>query len=451
MRCETVTLRAVTDTAPGRNTTDRYYQPELETMARADIEAIQEAKLLDLLPYAYERSDLIRSTWHDAGVHPRDIKSLDDYRERAPFISKDAIRVFRDERGDPYGGLLCFDESELTAITSTSGTTGDPTLVPEKWEPREGTTPALVREFWEMGCRPGDYFTFLLFTFRGAAWAMAQTIGAVPVFMDHAPAELPRFVRLSLELRPTGLYNISNVLIFELARICDSLGVDPRDVFSSYRGVIHGGEPLGPRSRRLLDEWGVEAFEHTAVGDAGAATECREHDGCHFWEDGVLVEHLDPDGRAPVADGERGELVVTALDNRVMPLVRFRSDDLIDLTREQCGCGRTHGRLRTAGRKGDEVVVAGRSVLPRDVWDAVEQFDETAMGLFQIIRPAAQVDTLKLRVGHDGSTNKPGELSDRVAEAVSAATGVVPEIELVPNDDLLRLGPPHKIPRVAKR
>ena len=220
---------------------------------------------------------------------------------------------------------------------------------------------------------------------------------------------------------------------------------------SSYHGIVHGGEPLGTRSRKLLDDWGVAGFEHTAVGDASAATECREHDGCHFWEDGVLVEHLEPDGTATVADGERGELVVTALDNRTMPLVRFRSDDLVEMTRERCGCGRTHGRIKTAGRKGDEVIIDGQSVLPLDVWEAVEGFDETAMGLFQIIRTDAQMDELRLRVGHDGTTTRPSELCDRLAEAVGAATGVVPKIELVPNDDLLRLGPPHKIPRVAKR
>jgi phenylacetate-CoA ligase len=445
-------VRAVT----GGNTGiagDRYLQPEIETMARADIEAIQESKLLDLLPYAYERSALIRSTWDEAGVHPRDIKSLGDYKEKAPFISKDAIRVFRDERGDPYGGLLCFDESELTAITSTSGTTGDPTLVPEVWggERREDATPALVREFYEIGTRPGDYFTCILFTFRGAFYAMVQSLGAIPVFLDHTPAELPRFVELSLELRPTCLYNFSNVLISELARVCKDMSVDPRDVMSSYHGIVHGGEPLGTRSRELLNEWEVEAFEHTAVGDAGAATECREHDGCHFWEDSVIVEHLDPDGTDPVPDGERGELVVTALDNRVMPLVRFRSDDLVELTRERCGCGRTHGRLKTAGRKGDEVIVDGRSVLPADVWAAVERFDETAMGLFQIIRPSANVDRLRLRVGHDGTASDAGELADRLAGSVQEATGVVPEIELVANDELLRLGPPHKIPRVAKK
>jgi phenylacetate-CoA ligase len=430
---------------------DRYYQPELETMDRAGIESIQEAKLLDLVPYAYERSALIRETWDAAGVHPRDIGSLDDFRERAPFLSKQAIRDFRDRHGDPYGGLLCIPESQLTAIMSTSGTTGDPTLVPEQWGGgREDRAPALVREFYEMGTRPGDYFTFMLFTFRGPSFAVVQSLGAIPVLFDHTPLELPRFVKLSLELRPVGLYNISNVLIAELDKIAKRDSVDMKDVFSSYRGVVHGGEQLGMRSERLLAEWDVETFEHTAVGDASAATECREHDGCHFWEDGVLVEHLDPDGTDPVADRSRGELVVTGLDDRVAPLVRYRSDDLVEVTRAVCGCGRTHGRLWPLGRKGDEVVIDGRSVLPRDVWAAVESIDETAAGLFQIVRGDREVDCLRLRVGHDGSTADPTGLSTRLAAAVAGAVGVEPEIELVPDADLLALGPPHKIPRVAK-
>jgi phenylacetate-CoA ligase len=434
-----------------RGAGDRYYQPELETMDRAGIEAIQEEKLLDLVPYAYERSSLIRETWDEAGVHPRDIGSLDDFRAKAPFLSKQAIRDFRDRHRDPYGGLLCIPETELTAIMSTSGTTGDPTLVPEQWGGgRADRAPALVREFYEFGTRPGDYFVFMLFTFRGPSFAVVQSLGAIPVLIDHSPIEIPRFVELSLELRPVGMYNISGVLITELDRLATRDGVDMRDVFASYQGVVHGGEQLGVRAARCLEEWGVEPYEHTAVGDAGAATECREHDGCHIWEDGVLAEHLDPEGDEPVADGARGELVVTGLDDRVAPLVRYRSDDLVQITRVRCGCGRTHGRLWPVGRKGDEVVVAGRSVLPRDVWAAVESLDETSAGLFQIVRTERDTDRLRLRVGHDGTTTDPAGLSERLATAVSAAVGVEPDIELVADADLLALGPPHKIPRVAK-
>jgi phenylacetate-CoA ligase len=428
---------------------DRYLHPEIETLPRAQIESLQEEKILQLVPYAYERSALTRETWDEAGVHPRDIRSLDDFLERAPFVSKDAIRAFRDRRGDPYGGLLCIPENELTAVNSTSGTTGDPTLVPERWEKAERES-TISRDFWEMGVRPGDYFTGMLFTFRGPFYASIQAIGAIPILIDHSPLELPRFARLSLELRPTGMYTLSNVLVSALAQSASTLDVDIKDVFSSYRGCVFGGEPLGSRVAAQIEQWGIEMFEHTAVGDAGAATECREHDGCHYWEDAILVEHLDPNGRDSAADGERGELVVTGLDNRVAPLVRYRTDDLVRVTREPCACGRTHGRQWPLGRKGDEVVVAGRSVLPRDVWAAVEAVDETCMGLFQMIRPQREVDRLRLRVGHDGTCANEPELRDRVAAAVGDAMGIEVDVDLVRNEELLRLGPPHKIPRVAR-
>jgi len=186
------------------------------------------------------------------------------------------------------------------------------------------------------------------------------------------------------------------------------------------------------------------------VGDAGSATECGAHDGYHWWEDSILVEHLDPDGAAPVAGDARGEMVVTSLNDRVAPLVRFRSDDLVHVDRGRCACGRTHGRIWPVARKGDEVVVGGRSVIPMDVWAAVESVPATSSGFFQVVRPAREVDRLRLRVGYReplaGSTEA---VRDALAAAVSAAVGLVPEIDLVPESELLKLGPPQKIPRVS--
>src|ERR1043166_10181583 len=103
-----------------------YFNAEIETMARADLEALQLERLLEVIPIAYERAPLIREAWDKALVHPRDIRTLDDFRERVPFIDKDAVRRFRDERGDPYGGLLCVDPADLTGVGSTRGTTGHP-------------------------------------------------------------------------------------------------------------------------------------------------------------------------------------------------------------------------------------------------------------------------------------------------------------------------------------
>jgi len=432
----------------------RYFSPEIETMPREEIARVRDERLLgDLLPWAYQRSALIRDAWDAAGVTPDDVQSMDEFRERVPFIDKDAIRAFRDRHHDPYGGLLCLDPKMtevFSAIFSTSGTTGDPTPAPYA-----GRGPSmLVREFWELGCRPGDYFTECLFTFRGPGiHDTIRGIGATPIFVDHQPADVPQLVRFSRELRPTAWYNLSGPLVMALEQFAARDGVDLADAFSSYRGVVFAGEPIGPRTRQLVEEgWGLELFMQTGVGDVGAATECREHDGCHFWEDTCYLEHVDPDGAEPVGDGERGELVATTLIDKIAPLIRYRSDDLVRITREPCACGRTHGRVWPLGRKSDEVVVEGRSVLPGDLWAAIESVPETSAGLFQVIRTGREVARLRLRVGCAGEgAPASGDLRTRVTDAVHAAVGVEPEVELVPNEVLLRQGPPHKIPRVAKQ
>ncbi len=432
----------------------RHFSPEIEQMSRADIDRQREEKLLgDLVPWSYQRSGLIRETWDAAGITPADISSMDDYHEKVPFIDKDAIRSYRDRHGDPYGGLLCLDPADPTmkgifsAIFSTSGTTGDPTPAPFA-----GRGPSmLVREFWELGCRPGDHFLHCLFTFRGPSiHDTIRGIGATPVFVDHQPGDIEQVLRFSRALRPTGWYTLSGPLIMMIEEAAARTGIDLQDAFSSYRGVVFAGEPLGPRARARVEEWGLELYIQTSLGDVGAATECSEHDGCHMWEDTAYIECLDPDGTTATPDGERGELVSSTLIDKVAPLLRYRSDDLVQISRETCGCGRTHGRVWTLGRKGDEIIVDGVSVLPGDVWGAVESIDETS-GLFQLIRPSREVDRLRLRVGYgkEGPGGLPA-LRARLEDAVEESVGVRPEIDLVERDVLLRQGPPHKIPRVTK-
>src|SRR6516162_2479139 len=99
---------------------DRYFEPEIETMPRESLAALQEERILELVPYVYERSALVRKMWDEAGVKPGDVSSLTDFTERVPFITKDDIRQFRDEAHDPFGGLLCTGYAEATTVFSTS-------------------------------------------------------------------------------------------------------------------------------------------------------------------------------------------------------------------------------------------------------------------------------------------------------------------------------------------
>lgn len=448
----------------------RYFDATRETMPRGELAALQWELLAETAAFAYERAPLVRRLWDEAGVRPRDLRDIDDFVVRAPCCDKDTLRRWRAEHGDPFGGLLGADPAELTAVTSTSGTTGEPTLVPELWGRGSVGPPAIMyRDFWEMGVRPGDYVSLFLFTFRGPVFAFVQQLGAVPVLFDHDPSEIERLLRTSAELRPTVLYNFGGPMLRATAEVAAATGLEPAEMLGSYRAVVAAGEPLGRRARDLAAAWGLPIFEHSSVGDVTGCFECREHAGMHVWEDTVLVEGLDPDGAwtshptgatLPVDPGDttgapragRVELVATSLTNRVAPLIRFRSGDLVDIDRTRCACGRTHARIRTLGRRSDEVIVAGRSVLPVDVWEAVEAVPACRLGLFQIVRPARQLEALRLRVGYrDTPPARLEALRDEVAGAVAAAVGLEPVVELVPDLELLRLGPPHKIPRVTPR
>ncbi|WP_256352568.1 hypothetical protein [Pseudomonas sp. PDM31] len=174
----------------------------------------------------------------------------------------------------------------------------------------------------------------------------------------------------------------------------------------------------------------------------------------HTWEDLAMIEQLDPSGGGSVADGERGELVVTALLDDVAPLIRYRTDDLVRFTRKPCTYGRTHGRLKPIGRKGDEMLIQVSSILPIDIFPLMEQFPEAHTGLFQLVRSQREMDVLTLCVGYDESALTDGvqALGARIADTLLSTLQVqVPVIvELISNESLLENGPPHKIPRVVK-
>ncbi|WP_370651469.1 phenylacetate--CoA ligase family protein [Frankia sp. Cj3] len=429
---------------------DRYYQPAAETMPRADLEALQERRVVELVEYAYERSPFYRERWDAAGVHPRQVRTLADFRERIPFIDKQDVQEFRQRAGDPFAGLLCVDRKDLTSITSTSGTTSEPEFFPELWESVPPLVAGTARDLWELGLRPGDRVVIPPGTFRGFWDTLFQLLGLVPLYIDTWMGQWGNVLDAIEQYRPAYV-QLLYPMVVELERLADTR--DVRAALAPLKAASFAGMPLGRAlTAKVRDEWGVNLYLYTSAGDTGTAWECSEHDGYHLWEDMVLAEHLDPSGGAEVADGAVGELVATDLDNTAAPFIRFRSGDLVRLTRAACGCGRTHARQWPVGRKGDETVVGDVLVGVQDVWDVLETLPETVDGIFQIIRPARVVDSLRLRVGY--APELTGDLADlraRVTDAVGAKVGVVPEVDLVPAADILSTSSSvAKFPRLVK-
>lgn len=423
----------------------------IETAPRDELDRQQEAALVAMAAYAYSRAPLIRETWDAAGLTPADIRARADFTGKVPFITKDSIREFRDRNNDPAGGMGHYGPGEILNVGTTSGTTGDPTPIPGgRYSPAEK---AYARDLWHFGLRPGDHHMHVLFTFRGGhRRRLMQELGIIDINFSMDRREVPRLCEASRRYRPVTANNIPKPMLDVLERHFERTGEDPTDVFKSYKASLIGGEPLSARMAKLTKSWGLELYETTSLGDVCSATECEHRTGMHAYEDMAFIECIDPLGDEPLADGEVGELVVTTLVDRFSPLIRYRTGDLVTLDHSPCACGRAHVRFRVLGRTTDQILVDGRSILPREIMGVIELHEETRTGLFQIIRSAREMDALRLRVGYDaGRLGTSVEiLHARIHDSVHAAVGVPTAIELVAEADLLKLGPPHKIPRVTR-
>jgi phenylacetate-CoA ligase len=292
---------------------DDLFEPEIATMPRDELESLQEQRVLELVPYAYENSALYRSVSDAAGVKPADIKTVEDFRERIPFICKDTIRDYRKRTGDPYGGLLCGDPADLTAIQSSSGTTGDPTFFCERYDEWMPLHMGWLRALWEHGLQPSDHAIPGAASFRGASFHEHRALGAIPIAIGSWLGDWD-IVLDTITQYAVRHVHVIGPLIAELERI--SHHRDMREALAPLKFLSVAGEPMGARLQNTIrNDWDTNLVLWTSAGDTGTAWECSEHDGYHLFEDTVLVEDLALDANEPVADGDVGELVTTDLDN----------------------------------------------------------------------------------------------------------------------------------------
>jgi len=416
-------------------------------MPRADIDAYHDEKLAELAHLAYGRAPLLTKLWDEAGIRPADIRDRADFSLRAPFLTKDMIRGYRAATGAPFGGLECGDDrTALSGVFTSSGTTGDATFFAEQWP--DGWSPhwlGATRALYGAGIRAGDYILVGSSGMRGPQAHLAQLLGAIPIFIGLTD---PQLLEVIEQYRPAFM-NLVGFTALELLELSKS--VDIKETFSCFKVIGFAGEPLGAAMREKFASWNIELLTWSTAGDVALCFECPEHDGMHMWEDTGFFEVLGVEDGEPVADGEVGELISTSLCNPVAPLVRYRTEDLVRVTREACRCGRTHTRQWPVGRLGDLMIVRGVSVTPAEVWRVLESVPETAAGVFQMVKTGTRVDSLTIRVGYDAQQAPDlRDLRDRVGAALWAALSVEADLELWTTDELLATSTTGKIQRVVK-
>ena len=352
-----------------------YFNPELETMTRTQIEALQLERLRSTVRHCMN-SEFYRKRFEEAGLKPEDIRTLDDLR-KIPFTTKQDLR-------DTYPfGMASVPLEQCTRLHSSSGTTGNPTVILHTDKDIDEWANQVARNLWMVGLRPNDVFQnssgYGMFTGGLGFQNGAEKLGMLTV--PAAAGNSLRQIKFIKDFGTTAIHAVPSYL-GRLKEVMDQEGVDPRRD-TKLRVFAIGAEPHSEEQRKRIEEmFGVKAYNSFGMSEMcgpGVGFECKEQNGLHFWEDYYIVEIVDPETLEPVPDGEIGELVLTSLCREAMPLLRYRTRDLTRVLGRSCPCGRNHIRLdRMRGRSDDMMVLRGVNIFPIQIEKILMQFKELA-------------------------------------------------------------------------
>jgi phenylacetate-CoA ligase len=366
------------------------WNPECETMAPGARALLQLARLQATVRWSVERVPFQRERLGDARLD-----TLDDLR-RLPFVRKGDLREHY-----PFG-LFAVPVAEVARVHGSSGTKGKPTLVGYTAEDLDVWREVMARAMTAAGARRGDMlhvaFGYGLFTgglgFHDGAERIGMTV--VPVSSGNTA----RHQLLLRDLRPAGICGTPS-FVLHLAEGLAADGVGPGALGLRYG--MFGAEAWTEGVRAALERaLGCRAFDVYGLSEIigpGVAGECEAQEGLHIQDDHFLPEIIDPASGEPLTAGREGELVLTTLTKRAMPLVRYRTGDVTALVEEPCRCGRTSVRMaRVKGRSDDMLVIKGVNLYPSEVEHTLLQVAELAPHYQLVVDRSATLATLEVHV-----------------------------------------------------
>ena len=372
-----------------------YFNPELETMPREALEKLQMERLKKTINLCMN-VDFYKRRFKELGITPDDIRTLDDVR-RLPFTTKEDLR-----ENYPFG-LAAVPLTKCTRLHSSSGTTGNPTVVLHTQKDLEEWANAVARCLWMVGSRPDDVFQnsagYGMFTAGLGFQYGAERVGMLTV--PAAAGNTTRQIKFIKDFGTSVLHAIPSYAsrIYEVMR---EEGVDPRRD-TNLRILCIGAEPHSEEQRQRIEQnLGVKAYNSYGISEMmgpGVAFECQEQNGLHIWEDYFIVEIIDPVTLEPVADGQLGELVLTTINREGMPLLRYRTRDLTRFLPGECPCGRHHRRIaRLQGRSDDMIILKGVNIFPIQIEKILMKFPELSTDFLITLETKENGDTMTIDV-----------------------------------------------------
>ncbi|MDD3210457.1 phenylacetate--CoA ligase family protein [Bacteroides graminisolvens] len=413
-----------------------YWEKSIETLPRQELEKLQLERIKSTLTVA-SNAPYYKDQFQKHNISPDAIRCLDDFR-KLPFTTKADMRA-----NYPFG-LLAGNLEDAVRIHSSSGTTGNPTVIIHSQHDLDSWANLVARCLYMVGLRKKDVFQnssgYGMFTGGLGFQYGAERLGALTV--PAAAGNSKRQIKFITDFKTTALHAIPSYAI-RLAEVFQEEGINPTE--SSLKTLIIGAEPHTDEQRRKIERMlGVKAyncFGMTEMNGPGVAFECLEQNGMHIWEDCYLVEIIDPETLQPLPDGEIGELVLTTLDRNMMPLIRYRTRDLTRIIPGECPCGRTHRRIdRIKGRSDDMFIIKGVNIFPMQIEKILVQFPELGSNYLITLETLHNQDEMIVEVElNELSTDNYIELENTRKEIVRRLKDeilVTPKVKLVKKGSL---------------
>jgi phenylacetate-CoA ligase len=395
------------------------FEPELETMPRERLRAVQTERLRALVTYVKERVPLYRERLAD--IEPGDIASLDDLRH-LPFTHKDDLR-------DTYPfGLFAVPREEAVRVHASSGTTGKLTVVGYTARDVELFARVNARSLAMAGAEPGmmlhNAYGYGLFTGGLGLHYGGERLGLTVVPVSGGLTE--RQLMLIADFRP-DVISCTPSYALTLAQAFAESGVGPDEL--SLRYAVLGAEPWTEAMRREIDAGlavrSTNIFGLSEVIGPGVSCECvEERAGSHVNEDHFLPEVVDPESGEALPDGEEGVLVFTTLTKEALPLVRYWTGDITSLSSRQCSCGRTFVRMSLiTGRADDMLIIRGVNVYPTQIEAALLQVPELTPNYRIVVTRSGTLDEAEVEVEVDEDALGDDALRSRAEQRLRESIG----------------------------
>lgn len=410
-----------------------FWNEEIETMSRPDLEELQLKKLQATVKRAFDKIPYYNKRYSESEVYPEDIETLKDI-EKLPFITKDDLR-----ESYPFG-LFAVDIKDIKELHSSSGTTGKPVVSGYTEKDLDTWAETTARGLTMMGLGENDIIQnthgYGMFTGGFGVHYGSHKIGAT--IIPISTGQTRRQIEIMSDFGTTGLIFTPSYGI-HIGEVALEDGIDPKDL--GIKAIGFGAEMWTEEIRQKVEElFGAKAYNIyglTELMGPGVGVECKAQQGLHIAEDIYYPEIIEPNTGKVIGGDKPGELVLTNLEREGMPIIRFRTKDLTTITYEKCSCGRTHARMsRITGRSDDMIKVKGVAIFPSQIEKALLKVGDVEPHYMIIVTRPGTLDEIEVKVEASKDLFFDGvkemmAIKNKIGKSIENETGIRVKVTLV--------------------